>query len=475
VSRRRPIAVVVVVVVAALALALVACAAPAPALVRQRPRQPLVFVDVNVVDGTGGPARPHQDVVVDGDRIVAVRPTGDASSALPRDRVVDGRVVDGRGRTLLPGFVDAHVHALSSGGLPLGPGLSPAESLQRWLAVGVTSIYDMGTAAADLDPWVTDIDAGVVPGPRIYHTNLLITGRGSHPIALGDALLPGVGALLGFALPQVQTEADIAPALDVVEEAVPDYVKIVVDRMPAGEPIMDRAVLVALVKAARARGHRVFVHAGEVDDAVAAAEAGCTALAHLPWRGALTADKARRLKDAGVVVVTTVWMWERTAALLAGRFVPTPAEEQLVPRPLLEAAEQRPDHPRLAALAQELDDNAPARAAALQALLAAGVPLVVGTDSALPGVWPGSAFIAERQALLAAGLPVADLIPAMTSRAARLVGGANVDFGVVQPGKVADLVLVDGDPLQDPMALDRIALVVHRGRVVEPLAPPTGP
>jgi imidazolonepropionase-like amidohydrolase len=451
-----------VIAAAIVAAGAIGCASTTTASLRGRASQVFTVVDVNVLDGTGGPALAHQDVVVVGDRVIVVRPAGQPP---------EGRVVDGRGKSLLPGFVDAHAHVLSSGGPLLGRGFTPEESLARWLAVGVTSVFDMGAAAADIEGLSAKVDDGVIAGPRLYHTNLMITGRGSHPIPLGDTLVPGGSLLVGLALPQVATEADIPGALDVVEEATPDYVKIVVDRMPAGEPVMDRAVLTALVKAARARGHRVFVHAGDVDDAVAAAEAGCTALAHLPWRGALTAEKAERLKSTGVVVVTTVWMWERTADLLQGRFEPTPEEKAWIPRALLDEATKRPSHLRLVALGHELEDNVDERAGALRMLLATGVPLVVGTDSVLPGVWPGTAYVAERRALLSAGMPVAELVVAMTSRAARLVGGDGVDFGTIQAGKVADLVLVDGDPLADATALDRVVLVVKRGRVFESLAP----
>ncbi len=452
---------VVLVVVALLACLAPGCVATSAAIVTQRPRETVTFVDVNVVDGTGGPALAHQDVVVDGDRIASVGPTGGGA---PK-----GRIVDGRGKTLLPGFVDAHVHVLSSGGRLLGPGLSPRESFERWLATGVTTVFDMGSAASELAPLIRGVNDGTIAGPRVFRTNLMITGKGSHPIALGDTLLPGGSLLVGMVMPQVQTEADIPAVLAAVEAAMPDYVKVIVDRMPKDEPIMDRGVLVALVKAARARGHKVFVHAGDVDDAIAAAEAGCTALAHLPWRGVLTADKAQRLKDTGVVVVTTAWMWERTTALLQGRFAPTPEETRLVPPALLHDAQTRPDHPRLHALGDELDDNADHRAASLRALLAAHVPFIVGTDSVLPGIWPGAAYVAERRALLSAGVDVATLIPAMTSVPARLVAGDDADFGVVQAGRAADLVLLDGDPLADADALDRVRLVVRAGRLVEPL------
>ncbi len=434
-----------------------------PVAARLQPAQPLVFVDVTVVDGTGAPPLAHRDVVVDGDRIVAVTPTGDGA------RPAGARVLDGRGRTLLPGFVDAHTHLASSGGPPWGPGLLPAESLERFLWAGVTTVFDLGSAADEVAGLARASAAGALAAPRILHTHRMITGRDSHPIPLGDTVLPFGSALVGLAVPQIDDDDDIGPALDAVVAAGARYVKVIVDRMPRGHPVLDRALLAALVAAARARGLPVLVHAGDVDDAVAAAEAGATALAHLPWRGTLDVPRARRLKDSGVVVISTVFVWERTAALLTGRMVPTDVDRAVVPEAMVQAAGQPPDHPRLQELAAELGEHTGARGASLRALLAAGVPVVVGTDAVLPGVWPGAAYVAERRALLAAGMTVDALIPAMTSAPARMVAGPDADFGVVAAGKAADLVLVDGDPLQDPAALDRIAVVVRGGRVVERL------
>jgi imidazolonepropionase-like amidohydrolase len=434
-----------------------------PLVARLERDETIVFTDINVVDGTGAPPLTHQDVVVAGDRIFSIAPTGGA---------VNGRRIDGRNKTLLPGFVDAHAHVSGRGvANDVSAGFTTSDNLQRWLLAGVTTVFDMSGAGPEMGDLAERIDDAAIPGPRLFHTHLVITGKDSHPITLSRILVPG-GFLAGWVLPQVENDEDIAAALDEADAQYVDYVKITVDRMPSGTPQLERPLLEKLVREAKRRGHLVFVHAGHADDAVAAAEAGATALAHLPWRGEFTPELAQRLKKTGVVVVTTVAMWETLPKAIAGTLEVSAADRKLVPPDILQSVTSPQKDPAVIAIGAELQDNATHRERSFQALLVAGVPLLVGTDSVLPAVWPGSGFVNEMQALLAHGLPVNELIIAMTSRPARLIAGDNADFGVVAAGKCADLVVVDGDPLIDPTALWRVSLVVRAGRVVEDLRRP---
>ncbi|MDP2340869.1 MAG: amidohydrolase family protein [Deltaproteobacteria bacterium] len=420
----------------------------------------IAFVDITVVDGTGGLPLRHQDVVVAGDRIVSIEPTGG---------MLNARSIDGRGKSLLPGYVDAHAH-IGTSGVPMSSGeagLTTSGNLERWLLSGVTTLFEMSGAAPEMGDLAERLDASAIAGPRLFHTHLVITGKGSHPIPISKDLVP-MGSLAGMVIPQVEDDEDIARVLDVADEELVDFVKIAIDRIPKDTPIMDRHLMVRLVQEARKRDHLVFVHAGDVDDALAAAHAGATALAHLPWRGVFTPEKAEELKRTGVVVVTTVAMWENLARAAGGHFRGSEADLKIIPKAMIATVEGSPHvEPELESFGAELVENVDNRTASLAALIAAGVPLLVGTDSSLPTTWPGSGYLNELRALVAAGVPASDLIVAMTSRPARLMAGKNADFGVVQTGKCADLVVVDGDPLADPSALWRISTVVRNGRIVE--------
>jgi imidazolonepropionase-like amidohydrolase len=455
---------------AVIAVVIITACAPTRHVVTAGKADDFLIRDVTVIDGTGAAPQPHQDVVIQDGRIARIVEHGAPSGADQGVAFPPGlEVIDGRGLTLLPGFVDAHVH-VGSDGAPRGVrGLGTEENLERLLRVGVTTAFDMSGNAATMRTLAERVDEGSLAGPRLKHTHLVITAKDGYPLALADELMDVPAWLVRLALPQVATTADIGPILDEIDDAGVDFVKIMVDRVPATEPMLDEPLLTALVKEARGRGHAVAVHAGHVDDAVIAARAGATMLAHLPRRGRFSAAQVQELKDSGVVIITTASMWETTADLLARRFTPTALDAHFVPAEILAAVQQPPDAAVIHTMRDDLVAARDDRAANLGALIAAGVPLAVGTDSPIPGTWPGSSYEKELSTLVAAGLEPMPLIMAMTSTPARLVPGST--FGVVREGVRADLVLVDGDPLQDPLTLSRPRHILLGGRIVTPMAP----
>lgn len=453
------------VVIAAVVFAAVAACAPVRHVGALGEADTVVIGDVTVIDGTGAPPCSHQDVVVEGGRITRIVQHGGSA---PRRAPGGPAVIDGRGLTLLPGFVDAHVH-VDGDGAPRGvKGLLVEESLERLLRAGVTMAFDLGGDAQTMRTLAERIDEGTLAGPRLKHTHLVITVKDGYPLSLADELMDAPTWLVRLALPQVGRVEDIGPILDDVEAAGVDFVKIVVDRVTDDEPMLAPELLEALVREARARDLAVVVHAGHVDDAVAAAAAGATTLAHLPRRGRFTPTQVQALRDSGVVVITTAAMWETITDVLT-RFRPSALDAALVPVDVVESVRRPPVAPALQALRDEIVAARDDRAANLRALITADVPLAVGTDSPIPGTWAGSSSEKELRALLEAGLSPAQLIAARTSTPARATpGGA---FGVVGEGTRADLVLVDGDPLLDPLTLTRPRHILFGGRIVTPSSP----
>jgi imidazolonepropionase-like amidohydrolase len=420
----------------------------------------VVVTDVTVIDGTGAAPVAHQDVVVEDGRITAIDATGAVVSE------AGDIVVDGAGKTLLPGFTDAHVH-VGGAGAPKGPieGFKIEETLERMVAMGITTACDMGGDGREMRTWSERTEDGTVVGPRLMHTHLVITAIDGYPIGVADELMDAPAWMVRLVLPQVGDADDIDAVLDDVDAVGVDYVKIMADRMPSTERSMDHGLLKDLISASRRRHHMVVVHAGHVDDAVVAAGAGAEVLAHLPWRGRFTPEQLAALKASGTAVVATAGMWETTTAVLEGRFKATPHDEAMVPKALRDSVLATPRGPKFDDIRQELVDNVDNRRQNLKDLIAAGVPVLVGTDTPIPGTWPGSSYATEQQALLAAGMTPMQLIVAMTSLPARIFGAGNV--GVIAVGRRADLVLVPGDPLSDPTVLTRPALVFRAGERID--------
>ena len=466
-----------IVVVAALALR-IACSfetLPVWPLVQLGPVEPqLVFRDVRVFPATGHEFLEHQDVVVRAGRIESIGPTG---GPLP-----DGptRIIEGNGtQTLLPGLIDAHVHLLSSGGAPWQAyHFVPEHNLEAHLYAGVTTVFDLGGFPGQLEELATKVESGELPGPRIFHTGSPITAPGSHPLPAAQALLPWpAGQLLGFIIPTAATPAEARAAVAAMATEPVDYVKAICEHIPADSPAMDEATLTAAIAAAHEHQLKIFVHVGDATQAVMAAQAGADVLAHGP-RDRLSPEQVAALARTRVPVIMTMAGWLGVHEIGAGTYEPSGLDRAITPAELLDAvtgaAGRRLDAtPVIGAMAREVDP-AVMRGNA-RVLYEAGVPLLIGTDSALPGAYPGGGFHEELRLLHEAGVPVSELLLAATSRAAAIVAAQpdfGLDFGQVAPGMSADLLLVEGDPREDFGALTRIVKVIRAGRVVQRLERP---
>ena len=347
---------------------------------------PLAVVGVAVLDGDGGPAVPGQTVIVAGGLIERVGP---AATVVPPAGAV---VVDGSGATLLPGFVDAHVH--------LGFYL-PAQVL----AGGVTTVRDLGWPPERLAALAEGAAPPGAASPRLLAAGQILTVPGGYPTRAPWAP-PGTARPVDGVAEAVAAVGELAAAGSAVIKVALD------DRVG---PTLPAAVLAAVAGAAAERGLGVTAHVGTAAEAAKALAAGVGELAHWP-------------------------------------FDPTP-----VPDPLVDALAES-----VVAVPTLHIDPSPARLAGVRRFLARGGRVVYGTDLGNQG--PPPAVDTEELALLVeAGLAPGRALAAATSLAADHLGLA--DSGRVAPGMRADLLLVEGDPLDDLTALGRVLLVTREGRV----------
>lgn len=403
----------------------------------------LLVRDVRIVDGTGAPARDHVDVeIVDG-RIAAVTPTGStqlASSSAP-ERL---RVVDGNGRTLLPGFVDCHVHMSTSPRTAALDDIVEPESaktlravphLAATLAAGVTSVRDLAGA----DSGFRDaVEHGVVPGPSmlIAIRILSITGGHGDSRTIGGIPLdsgPGAGAVGDG------PDAFLRMTREVAREGA-DWVKVAATggvgsprSLPESGGLSGPEMRVVVQEAARHGLAGVAAHAIGARGVEAAARAGVTSVEHGYLADAAAVDA---MLEHGTVLVPTLSTLLRTVAADAPPWV---AEKRV----------------RLAAEGAER----------IAAAVAAGVPIAMGTDA---GIVEHGSNLTELAHLVDVGLTPERAVAAGTSVAARLCGIGD-EVGTIAPGMRADLVLADGDPLADLTRLrdpGNIALVVQHGAIV---------
>jgi imidazolonepropionase-like amidohydrolase len=376
-----------------------------------------VFTGGLVFDGTGHPPDPG-DVAIEDGRVV------DVGSGLDGDEEVDCS-----GRAIVPGLIDTHVHFMISGidiwGLLQTPisyrFIQAARNLAVTLDAGITTARDAGGADAGLRRAVDD---GLIPGPRMQVSIGMLSQTGGH----GDPWLEsGVTAPLFPAWPG--SPETVVDGPDEVRRKVRELVRCGADVIkvatsggvlsPADEPAhahLSPAELEVLIEEANAAGRFVMAHAQATTGIKNAIRAGIRSIEH----GIYLDDEAIEL------------MLERGTWL-----VPT----LMAPHGVIAAVEQGARVPdgavRKAKEVIEIHRESFGRA------VSAGVKVAMGTDT---GVTPHGDNLAELSLMEQGGMSPIDVLVATTHSAAELMG-LDRELGTLQPGKRADLVVVEGDPL----------------------------
>ena len=398
----------------------------------------MVLDRVTVVDALQ--VRADAAVVLSGGRIHAVL---DAGGPWP----THASVLDLPGRTVVPGFIDAHVHLFHSGALdPVGPTLD--DNLAAQLAWGVVGVADLGAPEAVFD-LRDEIAAGRRVGPRVWATGPMLTAAGSHPCETEHD-------------PHLCRFVDGDGAAEVAALARADGLKVALADAafsPWPTPRLDLVDLADITAAAAAAGQPVAVHVDAPADATDAADAGAALLAH-PVFSEAVAD------PVALPVTSTLSAFDGPGALESGALL---AEDlRFTPDAVVEdwAGWQRRLDAFLPGWTEESDAWAAAARTNLATRHARGGALLAGSDAGYWLVPHGLSLHRELTALVALGLSPREAIEAATLAPATALGWT--DLGEVAAGQAASLVVLSADPLSDIEATRAIEQVWVDGVRVQP-------
>ncbi len=402
--------------------------AAAPSAAAPSATAPLVVRDARVFDGER--VLPRATVVVADGKIAAVGP----DVAVPPGATV----VDGTGKTLLPGLIDAHAHVWDAG------------QLRQSAAFGVTTVLDMFTDPGTLKTLRAEQEKGAPDRAWIFSAGTLATAPGGH------------GTEYGMPIPTLAADGDAQGFVDARLAEGSDYLKIVRDDGSAYGmklPTLTAAQVKALVAAAHRRGKLAVMHPGTLDDCTMALDAGIDGLMHLYMDAKKAPDFGRRAAAAKAFVVPTLSVLRAVSGVPDGGGLTKDADLA----PYLDAGSL--NSLRRTFPIKTADGAYAAAEEAVRALRDAHVPVLAGTDAPNAGTTFGASVHGELAALVQAGLSPVAALRAATANAAdafRLAGR-----GRIAKGALADLVLVDGDPTADVRATRRIVSVWRAGVAVD--------
>jgi len=397
------------------------------------PADAMVIRNGIVIDGTGADPIPDGVVIIHDKRILAV---GQASDfRLP----VGVSIIDAQGGTILPGLINAHVHHSAS-----------VEQRRRFLEEGVTTVCDLGTPLREV-PLFAETESTTGRAARVFYAGPIITAPGGYP----DGLYHTDGFNYEVATPEEAREA--------VREMVAQgatVIKIALDPSWNREhplPMLDVETAKAIVEEAHVHGLLVHAHMIQITYFPMALEADIDVIEHMPFPTGWPSEeeKQKYLESDDPTRPFFEDHFPEYASILGGM-----ARQEIVMVPTVSALiknqyskSERSTHEQFVVLAM-LD--------IIRRFREAGGIVAVGNDF-------NDRFMKERlplteiKALLDAGMTSLEVIEAATRHAA-IVSGAD-DLGILEPGKLADLIIVDGNPLENIDALTRIRLVILDGKV----------
>jgi imidazolonepropionase-like amidohydrolase len=436
-------------VLAALFCAALTHATPALGQVKR-----LALVGGMLLDGYEVPPLHHAAVLVEGDRIVWVGKATDAK--IPSDATV----IDTSGRVMLPGLIDLHVHLKNIGHGSYDqwdPWIMDrnllekvnAISARQLLMAGVTTAVDLGAQMPEILNTRNRIAKGEIPGPRMFVSGQWITRD------LGN-YQPRPARQV-----KIDTPEDAARATeDLIAKGV-DVIKAYVGLTPAHYR--------AITDAAHKHDVKVHAHVYSERDTRNALENGVDVLTHAGSAGTAppySAELIRDIVNAGRPVVVTAahrsWVFPDTAAF-PERLQDPRLREDFGPEIYAEVQRSFANFQRLGYMGR-VDREVFFRERGLKQFIESGAVLGMGTDSGTPLNFHTEALWREIKAHVDLGMAPQRAISAATRVNARILGKAG-ELGTVEPGKLADIIVVNGNPLFDIQALAHVEVVVKGGQI----------
>ncbi|HEV7373372.1 MAG TPA: amidohydrolase family protein [Pyrinomonadaceae bacterium] len=436
------------------------------ATVNSLPKAELVIRGGRLIDGTGRPPIEHAVIVIVDGKVQAVFREGDG--VIPPS----ARVIDASGRTILPGLIDDHVHLIIGSG---GSANSPLEyapervlrDLRADLYWGVTTVRSAG----DMLDWILRLREhelnGTLTSPRLYVVGPMITAVDGHPARF----LPPM--IASEATRQVSNPQEVRETVEELAARKVDMIKLIYDGGSrwAHFPKLPLELLKVAIDEAHQKGLRVSVHTWNTSDLKDAVRAGADGVEH----GAtdpLDAEAIQLMLEHSTFYCPTLAVHLSHAESLkevddllqrddVRRTVNSTVREGLAKHDgyIFKMKEDAELNEYFQTVLQTSKQNT-------QLVYRSGIKIALGTDAGEPLVFHGLAVHTELRLMVESGIPPMQALVAATRNAAEYIG-QGASLGTLEAGKIADILIVEGNPLEDINATNKVWQVIKGGNVID--------
>lgn len=415
----------------------------------------LALVGGMLLDGYEAPPIHHAAILIDGDRIVRAGPA--AEIAIPPDY----RVIDTSGRTMMPGMIELHAHLIILGHgnygtwFPWigkqGPGMLTTvmeTSARQLLQAGITSAVDLGAPLKESLDVRDRISKGDIPGPRMSMSGPWITRAAG-------------GMTEQFGGITITSTAQARQEVERLAKAGVDVIK--------AHSGLTREDYQAIADVAHQHNIRVHAHVYAETDVRNALETGIDVLTHAgsagtapPYSQAMVTDIVNAGRPVVITAAHRAWIYPDTAAF-PERLQDPGLKRDFAPAVYAEVQDSLRNWRALPYFGRT-DREMIFRENGVKQFTDSGTVLGMGTDSGTPMNFHTEALWREAKVHVDMGMPAIKVISALTRVGANIIGRQR-DLGTIEPGKLADIIVVQGNPLYDITALGHVETVVKGGRV----------
>lgn len=431
------------------------------------------IVGGNVVNPDGAPSIKNAAILIKDNKIIQVGKWGKVK--IPQD----AEIINAEGKWVIPGMIDSHIHFFQSGGIYTRPDIIDLrkyvpyvdkelsqikkrlpDTFARYLRCGITSVVDMGGPYWNFE--VRELARQTDLAPRVEVAGPLISTYQPEALTTDD--------------PPIIKVNTIEEALALVHKQIEkktDFIKIWYIVRPGETPRDNFPLVKATIEESHKNGLRVIVHATQLETAKAAVRAGADILAHSVSDKIVDNEFIKLLKKHNVIYSTTIIVNEGYKEALTKQ-VKLSLEEQELANPYVVSTlfdlDQLPEdaYPkRDEKWINGRNESIKISQQNLKILQNAGVTIAANTDAGNIGTLHGPALFREFGLMAEAGLTPRQILTAVTINNAKLMG-RQTSLGTIEPNKLADLVILNSDPLLDILNTSKIHLVVKDGNVYKP-------